>query len=466
MKIKLSVCIPTYKRFDNFLKKNIELYLKSEYIDEIIVSDEDGDDYNKLKEHFQNESKLKLFKNDKILGVYFNKSKSVSYANNDWVCLADSDNYMPDSYFKTWHDYIELHGLNNKSVYMPQKTYPVNNSECFNYEEFGNLKITKYNVNDIKLNGNYECMLNTANYIFNKYNYLKVDEYMYSDNKCNPLDTVMKNFLLLLNNSTLTVVPNMIYYHAVHHDGCFAQNSYLYEVNKVKILDLYTNIEKYYHIPYTMTLREWQKFIMSEEEIIFNSSEYKDQNDNWVDFTIGVNWSFINHKHLLNEYSNVSRNNLLLTCINPFTDNNRRKNNIINRVKIVDTLYKNNFINYKLEPEIYFKILPLFKFVTSPEGNGIDCHRHYEALIAGCIPIVEDNPLIRSKYKDCPILYTNDYSEITEDYLQKKYEEMIDQVYDFSTLMLSTYNLQTQKEIKDNGNFWGLKHGGKKWYID
>ena len=25
---------------------------------------------------------------------------------------------------------------------------------------------------------------------------------------------------------------------------------------------------------------------------------------------------------------------------------------------------------------------------------------------------------------------------------------------------------ETQKEIKENGNFWGLKHGGKKWYND
>lgn len=466
MKIKLSVCIPTFKRFDNFLKKNIELYLKSEYIDEIVVCDEDGEDYNKIKEHFPNESKLKLFKNDQILGVFYNKSKSVSYANNDWICLADSDNYMPDSYFKAWYDYIDIHGLNDKDVFMPQKTYPINEFDGFNYEEFENLKITKYNVNDIKISGNYECLLNTANYIFNKYNYIKVDEYMHSDNKCNPLDTVMKNFLLLLNNSTLLIVPNMIYYHVVHDDSCFKQNIEIYDVNKKKILDLYDNIEKYYHIPYVMSLREWQIFNKLEDEIIYNSSEYKVQNDNWVDFTIGVNWSFINHKHLLNEYSNRVRNNLLLTCINPFTDTNRRQNEQVNRLKIVDTLYKNNFINYKLDPEIYFKILPLFKFVISPEGNGIDCHRHYEALIAGCIPIVEDNHLIRKKYEGCPILYTNDYSEITQEYLQNKYEEMIDKVYDFSILMLSRYNLQIQKEIKENGNFWGLKHGGKKWYND
>jgi len=92
--------------------------------------------------------------------------------------------------------------------------------------------------------------------------------------------------------------------------------------------------------------------------------------------------------------------------------------------------------------------------VISPEGNGIDCHRHYEALIAGCIPIIEDNSQIREKYKGCPILYTHDYSEITETYLIQKYTEMLDQTYDFAPLFLSTYTPEEQEEIKKCGNYW------------
>jgi hypothetical protein len=109
-------------------------------------------------------------------------------------------------------------------------------------------------------------------------------------------------------------------------------------------------------------------------------------------------------------------------------------------------------------------MLPKYKFVISPEGNGIDCHRHYEALIAGCIPIVESNEHIKEKYKGCPILYTQDYNEITEDYLKKKYEEMIDIKYDFSRLFLPFYKPEVKKIIKDCGNYW-INHTTKtKWY--
>ena len=54
-------------------------------------------------------------------------------------------------------------------------------------------------------------------------------------------------------------------------------------------------------------------------------------------------------------------------------------------------LTKNGFINLRLNAEDYFNSLKNYKFIISPEGNGIDCHRHYEALLSGCIPICEYN---------------------------------------------------------------------------
>jgi hypothetical protein len=102
--------------------------------------------------------------------------------------------------------------------------------------------------------------------------------------------------------------------------------------------------------------------------------------------------------------------------------------------------------------------------VISPEGNGIDCQRTYEALLAGCIPIVERNPLIEEKYRGCPVLYTTDYSEITVEYLETEYAKMIDQTYDFSHLFLSFYDEATQARIKECGNFWMRKVSDKDWY--
>jgi len=151
----------------------------------------------------------------------------------------------------------------------------------------------------------------------------------------------------------------------------------------------------------------------------------------------------------------------VLFAVLDWTDQKRRPDGI-NRKKIIETL-ENNGIKNKIT-DTYFEDLTKHKFVVSPEGNGIDCHRHYEALMAGCIPIIEYNDHIQEKYKGCPILYTKDYTEITEEYLSKKYEEMIDTEYDFSRLMLDYYDKETIKKIKTCGNFWMKTHNGKEWY--
>lgn len=75
-------------------------------------------------------------------------------------------------------------------------------------------------------------------------------------------------------------------------------------------------------------------------------------------------------------------------------------------------LIKNGFSNNKLSYDCYFNSLKKYKFIVSPEGNGIGCHRHYEALLSGYIPICEYNPRTEEKYKNIPILYTKDYSDI------------------------------------------------------
>lgn len=60
------------------------------------------------------------------------------------------------------------------------------------------------------------------------------------------------------------------------------------------------------------------------------------------------------------------------------------------------------------------------KFVVSPEGNGLDCHRTWEALIMGTIPIVLTSPL-DPLFKDLPVLIVSDWSEVTESLLHETY---------------------------------------------
>tara|TARA_B100000424_G_scaffold130261_1_gene98715 strand:+ start:1874 stop:2581 length:708 start_codon:yes stop_codon:yes gene_type:complete len=133
-----------------------------------------------------------------------------------------------------------------------------------------------------------------------------------------------------------------------------------------------------------------------------------------------------------------------------------RNNPSVNRSSILKTLNGNGFNNTGVG---YIEGLCQAKFAPSPEGNGIDCHRHWEALYCKSIPIIEDNDEIKFKFDGLPVLYTKDYSEITPDYLTKKYQEILETDYDFRKLFLSNYSPEIQKRIIERSNYWCSKSG-------
>jgi len=210
------------------------------------------------------------------------------------------------------------------------------------------------------------------------------------------------------------------------------------------------------------TLKEWQKKSKDISNLIVQASD-KSGSDSWKIFPIGMSYRY-NDEYKKGESIQIGKhNNLVFSAISGSTDQRRRLSSV-NRNLILEKLKKNNILNIYLEPTIFFDNLVSHKFTISPEGNGIDCHRHYEALIAGCIPIIEDNPLTIEKYKSYPVLFTHDYSEITREYLEIKYKQMINKKYDFSKLFLSFYDIETQKIIKDNGNHWMKRLCNVEWY--
>lgn len=92
----------------------------------------------------------------------------------------------------------------------------------------------------------------------------------------------------------------------------------------------------------------------------------------------------------------------------------------VSRNSIIDTL-KNNNIPYTHDHNqpfySYIENLAGHKFVLSPPGNGIDCHRTWESLYCDCIPIVIDN-YIYEDWNELPILKVKSYGDLTVDLLQ------------------------------------------------
>jgi hypothetical protein len=77
-----------------------------------------------------------------------------------------------------------------------------------------------------------------------------------------------------------------------------------------------------------------------------------------------------------------------------------------------------------------------YAFVISPHGGGLDCHRTWEALVLGCIPIVKTSGL-DSLYRDLPVLIVKDWSDVTDSLLQSTVRDFRDRVFNYDRLLLS-----------------------------
>jgi hypothetical protein len=64
-----------------------------------------------------------------------------------------------------------------------------------------------------------------------------------------------------------------------------------------------------------------------------------------------------------------------------------------------------------------------YPFWLSPRGNGLDCHRTWEALYLDIIPIVWNSSL-NVLYESLPVVIINDYKELNETFLYGKLNEI------------------------------------------
>jgi hypothetical protein len=63
-----------------------------------------------------------------------------------------------------------------------------------------------------------------------------------------------------------------------------------------------------------------------------------------------------------------------------------------------------------------------YAFVISPHGNGLDCHRTWEALALGCIPIVKTS-LLDPLFEELPVLIVKQWSDLTQELLDSTIKE-------------------------------------------
>jgi hypothetical protein len=70
--------------------------------------------------------------------------------------------------------------------------------------------------------------------------------------------------------------------------------------------------------------------------------------------------------------------------------------------------------------ETFLRAMRTHSFVLCPRGNGLDTHRLWEALYMGAIPIVHDPQGALRTFHDLPILFVNEWSDVTKEFLAEQ----------------------------------------------
>lgn len=125
----------------------------------------------------------------------------------------------------------------------------------------------------------------------------------------------------------------------------------------------------------------------------------------------------------------------------------------IENIPFLNTYRQKSFIEGKIKIDVTnplcYNILSKYKFVLSPPGAGIDCHRTWEALYCGTIPIIIESS-INEIYIDLPVLIVPSWDIITKEFLETKYSEILEKIkhnkYNMSKLYLKFWTNEINKK--------------------
>jgi hypothetical protein len=99
------------------------------------------------------------------------------------------------------------------------------------------------------------------------------------------------------------------------------------------------------------------------------------------------------------------------------------------RKECFDFSVKSKFVNID-QPNLlyseYLKKIKQHKFILSPKGNGLDCHRTWEILKLKRIPILKREGQLEKLYKNIPILFVDNWYDLDNINLNELYKS-----YDF-----------------------------------
>lgn len=218
----LTVAIPTMRRWHGFLEKSLGRLLENENIAYVILCDETGDDIAEInKTSLKDNPKLKLYKNEKRLGMYYNKRKCLEVAPTDWVAVLDSDNIFPEHFFETLIDTWDTEGADPNIIYASSgitRVFMKTGESEDRTKHFSGMRVNKTNWNSVLRMPAWNFLLNDGNWIGHKslLNHWST-ELLEENIRATDSLRIMKGFIE--GGCTLYIVPGLSYIHTVHDDS-------------------------------------------------------------------------------------------------------------------------------------------------------------------------------------------------------------------------------------------------------
>lgn len=218
--MKLSLAITTFNRFEYTIESFAQV-IDDPRIDDIVILDDCSTDgsYEKLRDHFSGNGKVGVIRQASNRNMSLNKRDAIALSKNEWVIIFDSDNVIEKDYLDAlqvqW-DWELKPGTTKHCIYCPSFAKPQFDYRKFQNQKFGGVKPVPAH------DDTFNCLLNTANYVVNRNEYLRVYEH---NPEMKGTDTVWFNYLWLIAGNHFYVVPDMEYQHRIHSGSGFLQDA-------------------------------------------------------------------------------------------------------------------------------------------------------------------------------------------------------------------------------------------------
>lgn len=245
--LKYSFMIPVYNKLD-CLKKYLSSVVNQNIVDyEIIVVDDFSTDgsYECLKKIEKICNKLKVYRNEKNMGIGYTRNKLVSHSNGKYLIFVDPDDYIEENLLKELDKYyaLDLDVIRFQNVIEPVGAAQILNEQGKNLYRYSCSPTAVINGEQALLEWFFgERKINTFPWTY------AIKKEIYNGVKY-PETSVLEDLAItpyLIAKSKKIKAIDFVGYHYLKYDSSLSTNSDDYAIYKLKILKQIIELAKLY----------------------------------------------------------------------------------------------------------------------------------------------------------------------------------------------------------------------------